>query len=166
VLLGLSAFDDTEKLPLPVTFPLTKSAIEGTLVQQASYLRSNSSLFEVNEQNINLFAQQLFWAGAKHKALLVWELNSQLFPPSDNAYHKLKDVCEDKRLAAKNVIVCHKHTESEFDTNEEISKGTLIKSITIISPERYTPLTQSYLLERFCHGYPLLQIVVPPVSKG
>jgi imidazolonepropionase-like amidohydrolase len=138
VLLGLSADENFDLLPLPATFPLTKAALEGTLVQQILFLRSNPITFEVNEQDINQLAQQLFWSGARHKSILIWELNIQLFPNSNDAYNKLKEACEDKRLADESVMVCQKHTES--DLNEEMPKGILIKNISVISPELNEPL--------------------------
>jgi CubicO group peptidase (beta-lactamase class C family)/imidazolonepropionase-like amidohydrolase len=138
VLLARSGPNDTQALLLPMTFPLTKAAIEGTLVQQTSYLLSNPKTFEVNEEDINLFAQQLFWAGARHKAILVWELNTQLFADSDNAYNQLKKACDDKPLGGDSVITCRKYTEMDFD--KDVPKGTLIKNITIISPELSKPL--------------------------
>jgi hypothetical protein len=86
---------------------------------------SNPDEFKVIEHDINLFAQQLFWFGALHKALLAWDLNSQLFPDSDDAYKKLEEVCEDKRLEDKSVIVCQKYTG--LSPNNEMPKGMLIK---------------------------------------
>jgi CubicO group peptidase (beta-lactamase class C family) len=138
VLLARSGGNDTQALLLPMTFPLTKAAIEGTLVQQTSYLLSNSKTFEVNEEDINLFAQHLFWAGARHKAILVWELNTQLFTDSDDAYNQLKKACDDKPLGGDSVITCRKYTEMDFD--KDVPKGTLIKNITIIPLELSKPL--------------------------
>lgn len=137
VLLGSPPDNDT-KLSRSITFPIIKAALQGTLIQQTPYLLSNPSKFAVNEQEINQIAQQLFWSGAWHKAIVVWELNTQFFPNSDNASNKLKEACEDNDLAGDSVMICRKH--SGTNVNKNVAKGTLIKNITIISPELNEPL--------------------------
>jgi CubicO group peptidase (beta-lactamase class C family)/imidazolonepropionase-like amidohydrolase len=138
VLLGLSINDDSKELPIPATFLLIKAALQGTLIQQAAYLLSNADKFVVNEQDINQIAQQFLWAGAIHKATVVWELNTLLFPNSDNARNKLKEVCENKKLTNESVKLCRKHQQNK--PNEKTPKGTLIINITIVSPELSEPL--------------------------
>jgi CubicO group peptidase (beta-lactamase class C family)/imidazolonepropionase-like amidohydrolase len=138
VLLGSPFDDDTELLPQSITFPIIKAALQGTLVQQTPYLLSNPSKFEVNEQDINQIAQQLSWSGAWHKAIVVWELNTQFFPNSNTASNKLMEACADENLADESVIICRKYRETYL--NKVVPIGTLIKNITIISPELSKPL--------------------------
>ncbi|MEP1445481.1 MAG: serine hydrolase [Paraglaciecola sp.] len=124
--------------PLPITFMLTKAALDGTLEQQVNYLITHADEFVVKEHEIDSLAQQLFWASANHKAAAVWQLNSQLFPDSDNARNMLKALCENQTSLDGSVEFCRKHRETS--SSIETRKGTLIRNISIVSPELSEPL--------------------------
>lgn len=138
VLAGQHKNANTGQSPIPITFMLTKAALDGTLEQQVNHLLTHAEEFVVKEHEIDSLAQQLFWSSASHKAAIVWLLNSQLFPNSDSARNKLKALCENQTLLNESVEVCRKYQETS--SSIETRKGTLIRNISIVSPELSEPL--------------------------
>lgn len=69
---------------IPLAFLLAQSFMDNNTHEVIKQYRLTPHQYSINEFRINALAEQLIWSGAKQKALLVLELNAELFPNSKN----------------------------------------------------------------------------------